>query len=229
MRRKQRGCNASCPLPIDAIVSRCVRKCFGLTLPSLAVCTQFIPLAHVLLAHAAIAASGDSGIIPPAFAVAPSRFRIFRARALYGALPGGCGGVNKLRSAQLARGHSRKVHQTSCQRLIGAAKEVWSVTGGNTPLQTLMGTGAGVATEDVCTLRHDGTGTGIELWHGSFGWFDFMTHDGAPIILSDTWGIQIERPTQVVVLPLAVDFARACLRLCTCLFEKNTPSKIQPC
>jgi hypothetical protein len=97
---------------------------------------------------------------------------------------------------------ARPVQRSFCQRLVAVAKEAWSVTGGNTPLQSMMGTGAGVATEDVCTLRHDATGTGIELWHGSFGWFDFMVHDGAPVILSDTWGIQMERPTQVSISPL---------------------------
>lgn len=94
----------------------------------------------------------------------------------------------------------RHVQRSFWQQLQAAASEEWSITGGNTALQSLMGTGAGVATEDVCTLRHDKAGTGIELWHGSFGWFDFMPHDGAPVILSDTWGIQIERPTQVPLI-----------------------------
>jgi len=51
--------------------------------------------------------------------------------------------------------------------------------------------------EDVCTWRHDAEGTGIELWKGSFGWFDFMNYDGAPVVLCDTWAVCIERPTQV--------------------------------
>lgn len=91
----------------------------------------------------------------------------------------------------------RKATGRFSQGLVAAAKDVWSVAGANTAMQNIMGMGAGVSTEDVCTLRHDTLGTGIELWHGSFGWFDFMAHDGAPVILSDTWGIQVERPTQV--------------------------------
>jgi len=92
----------------------------------------------------------------------------------------------------------RKATGRFSQGLVAAAKDVWSVAGANTAMQNIMGMGAGVSTEDVCTLRHDTLGTGIELWHGSFGWFDFMAHDGAPVILSDTWGIQVERPTQVL-------------------------------
>ena len=72
------------------------------------------------------------------------------------------------------------------------------MTGANTEYQTLMGMGAGVSTEDVCTFRHNAEGTGLELWHGSFGWFDFVRYAGAPIILTDTWGIQIERPSKVL-------------------------------
>jgi len=105
--------------------------------------------------------------------------------------------------ARLARGRVAAARvegrraRGGCLGMVAAAKDCWSMSGANSAMQTLMGMGAGVSTEDVCTFRHDDQGTGIELWHGSFGWFDFMIYDGAPVILSDTWGIQMERPSQL--------------------------------
>uniref|UniRef100_A0A7S4PPI2 Uncharacterized protein n=1 Tax=Guillardia theta TaxID=55529 RepID=A0A7S4PPI2_GUITH len=80
--------------------------------------------------------------------------------------------------------------------LQAAAKDVWSVVGASSARGNQYYGGGNMA-EDVCTWRHDVEGTGIELWKGSFGWFDFMNYDGAPVVLCDTWAVCIERPTQV--------------------------------
>lgn len=144
------------------------------------------------LAHAVVVAAGgaDKSSVQPAFSAPLHGLGFARKHAMRRVQVNG-GSTDK------GSVRERPVQRRFCQQLQAVAREEWSITGGNTALQSLMGTGAGVATEDVCTLRHDKEGTGIELWHGSFGWFDFMAYDGAPVILSDTWGIQIERPTQV--------------------------------
>jgi len=147
------------------------------------------------LAHAVVVAAGgaDKSSVQPAFSAPLHGLGFARKHAMRRVQVNG-GSTDK------GSVRERPVQRRFCQQLQAVAREEWSITGGNTALQSLMGTGAGVATEDVCTLRHDKEGTGIELWHGSFGWFDFMAYDGAPVILSDTWGIQIERPTQVPLI-----------------------------
>jgi hypothetical protein len=46
---------------------------------------------------------------------------------------------------------------------------------------------------DVATFRHVEHGIGIELWQGSFGWFDFVPRVGEDVMLCDSWAVQIKR------------------------------------
>ncbi len=50
---------------------------------------------------------------------------------------------------------SKRTRAGFMQGVVAAAKDVWSIAGANTARQAMMGMGAGVATEDVLTVRHD--------------------------------------------------------------------------
>lgn len=43
--------------------------------------------------------------------------------------------------------------------------------------------------DEVLTIRHDKIGTCLELWHGSYGWFDYAPSDGASLVLCDNWAV----------------------------------------
>jgi len=63
--------------------------------------------------------------------------------------------------ARLARGRVAAARvegrraRGGCLGMVAAAKDCWSMSGANSAMQALMGMGAGVSTEDVCTFRHD--------------------------------------------------------------------------
>ena len=157
------------------------------------------------------AAMGERGLLSSAFAVSPDlSLSPFRSCQKSGTFRGNV----EVQSRGIANAgmRSKRTRAGFMQGVVAAAKDVWSIAGANTARQAMMGMGAGVATEDVLTVRHDtevrevtmpdmiGTnlvfnklrvsceifakmfvcaqGTGIELWHGSFGWFDFMAYDG---------------------------------------------------
>lgn len=54
---------------------------------------------------------------------------------------------------------------------------------------------------DVATFMHVEYGTGIELWQGSFGWFDFLSRDEAGVVLCDSWAVQMKRNVKVFSMP----------------------------
>lgn len=183
-------------------------------------------LQAVVLFAATAGAAGEQNVGPAAFASclalgAPPSQRATRPLHAAPSFPGfalRASAPTKLRlsGSKLARTQG----YGGLRGLAAGAKDAWSFTGANTALQDMLGMGAGVTGQDVCTFRHDGLGTGtwtaslaaspssqscdheatdktlrntagLELWHGSFGWFDFVTCAGAPVVLTDTWGIQV--------------------------------------
>jgi len=160
-------------------------------------------LQAVLLFAATAGAAGEQNVGPAAFASclasgAPPSQRATRPLHAAPSFPGcalRASVPTKLRLSGIKL--ARTQGYSGLRGLAAGAKDAWSFTGANTALQDMLGMGAGVTGQDVCTFRHDGLGTGLELWHGSFGWFDFVTCAGAPVVLTDTWGIQVERPSEM--------------------------------
>jgi len=100
------------------------------------------------------AAMGERGLLSSAFAVSPdlslSPFRSCQKSGIFR------GSVEvKRRGIANAGMRSKRTRAGFMQGVVAAAKDVWSIAGANTARQAMMGMGAGVATEDVLTVRHD--------------------------------------------------------------------------
>ena len=98
------------------------------------------------------AAMGERGLV--AFAVSPDlSLSPFRSCQKSGTFRGNV----EVQSRGIANAgkRSKRTRAGFMQGVVAAAKDVWSIAGANTARQAMMGMGAGVATEDVLTVRHD--------------------------------------------------------------------------
>lgn len=90
------------------------------------------------------------------------------------------------------KGRAKGKDQAESGKLIGAC-DVWRWS-----LSPPDKTGGA---NDVATFRHVEHGIGIELWQGSFGWFDFVPRAGEDVMLCDSWAVQIKRNVKHFSLP----------------------------
>ncbi|KAJ1493389.1 hypothetical protein T484DRAFT_2761348 [Baffinella frigidus] len=72
-----------------------------------------------------------------------------------------------------------------------SAVEMWSFAGAEA--SGVFRAGNGMAGDEVLTIRHDSLGTCLELWHGSYGWFDYAPAEGASLMLCDNWAVTLPR------------------------------------